>query len=244
MTTTVIVALIIVVGAFTQGMAGFGFAFLSLPLISLFIDFKTSVVLLVLLAQVLNVIILYMHGVMPPWKHLLPLTLATLPGVPVGVYMLQYVSVPVLQGTLGVILVLYCLYLWFGRPTPRRIGRAWIVVAGFIAGCLGGALNSQGPPVMVYVTLQAWDKDKIKSTLISFFFLSGIFVVIAQASQGLVTMETLKLAGLCAPGLLVGAGLGRYAYCKLGEGGYRTVFIGLLFALGVFMIVKSSGGVI
>ncbi|MFK4764386.1 sulfite exporter TauE/SafE family protein [Desulfobaculum sp. SPO524] len=244
LSSTLIVALVVFIGAFTQGLAGFGFAFFSLPIISLVLDFQTSVVILVLMAQVMNLLILKQHGSLPQWGDVLPLTVATLPGIPVGVAMLQYLPVYVLQGTLGIILVLYCLYMWFVCPVPRVLGKAWIVVAGFIAGCLGGALNSQGPPVLMYVALQPWDKDRVKATTISFFIASGVLVIAAQAWRGLITADALELSALCLPGVLLGATCGRIAYRRLGEGGFRTVFIGLLFALGLFMLVKSAGDVI
>ncbi|NJB67447.1 hypothetical protein GGQ74_001087 [Desulfobaculum xiamenense] len=238
----VAVVSIVFAAAFTQGLAGFGFAFMSLPLISLFVDFKTSVITLVLLAQALNLLIMWQHGQRPAWDRIIPLTLATLPGIPVGVHLLRVMPVAVLQGTLGVMLVAYSLYQWFARPVPREIGRFWVLVTGFVAGCLGGALNSQGPPILVYVSLQPWNKDRVKATMVGFFFLSGLFVLGFQAWQGLVTAETLRLSGWCLPGLIVGATLGRALYVRIGEGGYRRIFTALVCALGVLMIVKSLGG--
>lgn len=236
-----LIALVVFVGAFTQGLAGFGFAFFALPILSFFMDFKVAVVLLVILAQILNVMILWFHKVRPDWKLLLKLTVVTLPGIPVGVYMLRFFPVPFLQGSLGVTLILFAMYQWFFHPRPRELGKAWVAVAGFLAGVLGGSLNSQGPPIMLYAALQPWDKDKVKATLIGYFFVSGILVIIVQAAQGLMNMEIMRLSAWCLPVLLLGAFAGRLAYVRLGEGGYRHVFTALLLALGAMMIVRSSG---
>ncbi|BBD07006.1 sulfite exporter TauE/SafE family protein [Desulfovibrio ferrophilus] len=241
MLTTSIVATVVLVAAFIQGTAGFGFAFFSLPLLALLLDFRVAVPTLVLLAQALNLIILSQHRFKADWKKsVLPLTLFSLPGIPVGVWLLTWLDVRLLQGSLGVILVGYALYQWLAKPAPRVLSRAWMVCAGFVAGCLGGALNSQGPPILVYTSLQPWNKDMVKGTLIAFFFTTGLAVVATQAYQGLITPEVTHLAAVCLPFLLVGVMAGRALYKRLGEGGYRQLYMAMILVLGVMMVIKSA----
>lgn len=240
--TTAAIAAIIFVAAFIQGTAGFGFVFFSLPILALLVDFRVAVVALVLLAQVLNLLILWQHGFRADWKSVVPLTVATLPGIPVGVWLLTALPVAWLQGSLGALLVLYALYQWLARPVPRRVGRLWMAVAGFAAGCLGGALSSQGPPILVYVSLQPWDKDRVKATLVGFFCTTGLFVILAQAWQGLITPEPLRLALVCAPFMVAGVLAGRRLYLRLGDDGYRSLLTVLVFILGLAMLVRSLGG--
>lgn len=241
--TTLLVACIVMTGAFIQSTTGFGFAFFSLPLCSLIIEFPVAVVMLVLLAQVLNTMVLIQHKWRADWKRsVLPLTLFSLPGIPLGVWLLTWLDVRILQGTLGLILVFFSLYQWFMHPLPRVIGTGWKAVAGFIGGVLGGALNSAGPPILVYVSLQPWDKELVKCTIIGFFFTTGLGIIATQAYQGLITSEVQRLALWCLPALATGTIGGRMMFKRLGEGGYRQVFMGLLFALGVMMLVKSILG--
>lgn len=241
LSTTALVALVVLVAAFIQGTVGFGFAFFALPILAWIIDFRLAVVSLVLLAQGLNLIILWQHGFRADWKSVVPLTVATLPGIPVGVWLLTALPVAWLQGALGALLVLYSLYQWLARPVPRVVGPLWMAGAGFMAGCLGGALNSQGPPILVYVSLQPWDKDRVKATLVGFFFTTGLFVALAQAWRGLVTPEVARMTLICAPFMVAGVLAGRRLYLRLGEGGYRSLFTGLIFALGLMMLVRSLG---
>lgn len=242
MLTTALTMAVIFIASFIQGTAGFGFAFFSVPLLALLLDFRLVVPTLVLLAQVLNLIILAQHRFRADWKgSVLPMTLFSLPGIPVGVWLLTWLDVRILQGTLGLMLVTYALYQWLIRPRPRILGRAWMACAGFVAGCLGGALNSQGPPILVYASLQPWDKDMVKGTLTAFFTLTGLVVLATQASQGLVTPEARHLALMGLPFLVGGVLAGRRLYKRMGEGGYRQIFMALVFGLGLMMIVKSLG---
>jgi hypothetical protein len=239
--TTLAIACVVLAAAFLQGTAGFGFIFFSLPILAWFIDFRLAVVTLMLLAQVLNLLILWQHGFRADWKSVVPLTVATLPGIPVGVWLLTVLPVIWLQGALGALLVFYALHQWLVRPAPRRVGPVWMALAGFTAGCLGGALSAQGPPILVYVSLQPWDKDRIKATLVGFFCTTGLFVGAMQAWQGLVTPEAMRLALVCAPFMIAGVLAGRRAYLRLGDGAYRALLTALVFALGLMLLGRSLG---
>ena len=55
--------------------------------------------------------------------------------------------------------------------------RRWAYPAGFIAGCLGGAYNTAGPPVIVYGSLRQWPKEEFRAVLQAFFFVNAVFTV-------------------------------------------------------------------
>lgn len=240
---TLVVACIVFTGSFIQSTAGFGFSFFSLPLCALLLDFPTAVVTLVVLAQVMNTIVLFQHRWRADWKaSVLPLTLFSLPGIPVGVWLLTWLDVRLLQGGLGLILVFYALQRWLARPAPRPVGPVGKAAAGLAGGVLGGSLNSAGPPILVYVSLQPWDKDLVKGTITAFFFTTGLGILATQAGGGLLTGEVRSLSLWCLPALVAGTVAGRMMYKRLDEGGYRQVFTALLFALGVMMLVKSAVG--
>lgn len=241
MFTVPLIALIVLAAAFIQGTAGFGFIFFSLPLASLVVDFKTAVPALGLLAQALNLTILWQHRFRADWRSVWMLTLWSLPGIPFGVWALGSLPVPWLQGVLGVILVGFSLFRWLARPVPRELGRGWMIVAGLAAGALGGAMFTQGPPVLILVSLLPWDKDRTKATLVAYFFITGLAILPYQAMQGLMTPEALTMAGWGVPSLAAGVLAGRMAYLRLGEGSYRRLYVALIFTLGVLLVLKGAG---
>lgn len=240
MDTTLMVAGIVLAASFIQSTAGFGFAFFAVPLVSLVVDFPVAVVTLVVLAQCMNFIMLVQHRFRAEWKRcIFPFTLFSLPGIPLGIWLLQWLDKAYLQSGLGAILILYALYQWFVKPAPRKVGGIWIAIGGFIGGILGGALNSQGPPILVYTSLQDWDKDRIKGTLVGFFFATGIFVLGMQAYNGLVTTDVQHLVAWCLPALFLGTVIGRLLYKQMDDSRYRQVFVALIFVLGIVMILKN-----
>lgn len=241
MTALVLFVCTVFAAAFIQGTAGFGFMFFALPLAGLVFDFKVAVVALGLLAQVLNLVILAQHRFRADWRSVGVLAASAVPGVPVGVWALKSLPVPWLQGVLGALLVTFALYQWMVRPVPRGLGRPWMVGAGVMAGALGGAMFTQGPPVLVFVSLQPWDKDRVKGTLVAFFTVTGFVILPYQAASGLVTGEVLRLAAWGLPLLLAGVLCGRWLYLRLGDGEYRKVFMILVFVLGLLLLAKSTG---
>ena len=180
-----LICLIALLAGFTQGLSGFGSVLVALPLLALFLDFNTAVPLVSTWGMTINLILVVQLRPHLRLQQIVPLTVAALPGIPLGVYILTHVAVRVLELLLGGLLVVFSLYfLWSGGKT-RRLSRGWAYAAGFCSGFLGGSLASSGPPVIVYTALQPWPKDEIKSTLTGFFFLSGLVIIAAQAVSGL-----------------------------------------------------------
>ena len=69
---------------FIQGLSGFGSVLLSLPLLALFLDVKTAIPLVALLAVALTIFLLVQLRAHWDWKKIYPLCLGSLPGAPWG----------------------------------------------------------------------------------------------------------------------------------------------------------------
>jgi uncharacterized membrane protein YfcA len=141
------------------------------------------------------------------------LGLGSLLGVPVGVWALGAVDERLVKGILGGVLVAYALStLW--RPAGARLcSSRWIYPAGFLAGCLGGAYNTPGPPVIVYGSLRDWPRDEFRAILQAFFLVNAALVVASHVIAGNLTGEVLRLYGVAivamGAGMLAGAQLDR-----------------------------------
>ena len=150
-------------------------------------------------------------------QNILPLIVAAIPGIPLGVYILKYADVRFLEMLLGgTLLVVFSLYfVWSGGKTRNY---------EFILGLCRRLLlrlpgrqpgDASGPPVIIYTALQPWHKDEIKSTLTSYFFLSGLIIIAAQASGGLVTTAVLTGSLISIPFIILGVILGSSFYRRL-----------------------------
>jgi len=170
MQTYILICLIVFFAGFTQGLSGFGSILLSLPLLAIFLDIKIVIPLVAIYGVSITIILLVQLWKYLDWQKIFPLFLGALPGIPIGVYFLKKLDKGMIQWILGIMLISYSLYSLFFRSTNKGIREGWAYLFGFFSGCLGGALSASGPAVIVYTSLQAWSKDKIKVTLQGFLW--------------------------------------------------------------------------
>lgn len=237
-----LLCLIALLAGFTQGLSGFGSVLVALPLLVWFLDLPTTVPLVSTWGMTINLILLVQLRPHLRLGHIGPLTLAAVPGVPLGVAVLTLVSARWLELLLGALLVIFSLYFLLAGGKTRTLSRGWAYAAGFLSGFLGGSLASSGPPVIVYTALQPWPKDEIKSTLTGFFFLSGLVILAAQALSGLFTPEVLRRSGFSIPFIIMGVFLGTAVYRRLATAQYRQVVVGLITLLGLLTLIKAVVG--
>lgn len=228
-------------GAFTQGLTGFGFALVSIPLLVLFVDIKTAVPLCMLSGLVITAFLSLQLRAHLDWRKIKPLLIGCLPGILVGTFLLIKVNEPLFKISLGTMLIAYALYRLFLVAEPRAIHRAWGWAAGFATGAISAAFSAGGPPTIIYTTLTGWKKDEIKSTLSIFFFTSGVATAAAHALSGLTTAEVVGLSAATLPGVLAGVWTGSLLYGKFKTDGYiKLVLVGLIL-MGLMMFKSALG---
>ncbi|MFP4168307.1 MAG: sulfite exporter TauE/SafE family protein [Desulfonatronovibrionaceae bacterium] len=234
--------LIIFFAGFTQGLSGFGSIMISLPLLAIFLDIKTVIPLISLYALIINAILLVQLYPSLQVKRLAVMLVATVPGIPTGVYLLKNIPAGILQLVLGIVLILFAAYALFLRLPRLKTGRKSEIAAGFLAGCLGGSIGANGPPIIIYTAVQPWAKDEIKSTLAGYFFTAGIGISTTHAVSGLITGKVLAyfLAGLVS--LILGVFAGSRMYGKISETAYKKAISILILLLGIVMVLKFAAG--
>jgi len=242
MTTYSLLLAVTFLAGFVQGLSGFGSVLLSLPLLILFLDVKTAIPLVALMALALTVLLLIQLRQHLQWRRVYPLLAGTVFGVPVGVFLLKRLDTSLIQIVLGAVLIGYSLYGLTFRISMQGIRKRWAYLYGFLAGCLGGALSASGPPVIIYTSLQPWSKDQIKVTLQGYFLVSGLIVVFFQAANGLTTWTVVKLFILSLPAVMVGTLAGAHFYGMVREEGYRRIILIFLGCLGVFTVYRALKG--
>lgn len=225
---------------FVQGMTGFGSALVAIPLLCIFIDIKFAVPLTVLTGLVITLFLAFKLKTHLDRKKLLPLCIATLPGVYFGVTLLKKIDSEVVALLLGIFIILYSLYNLFFQPSPRRLRHYWSYLAGFSSGAIGAAFSAGGPPVIIYSTLMGWSKDDIKATLTGFFLFNSCMTVVAHGLTGLTTHEVLVSFFFSTPFVLAGTVMGSYCYGFFKSETYMKAIYYFLILMGIMMITIKT----
>ncbi len=236
---TIAIASIVVLAGFLQGLTGFGFGLIALPLLGLILPIKTVIPLVVMLAMGVCITLSIQLRASIRVRNIVILTIATLPGIPLGVFALKHISPHSISILLGVIMISFTAYQFIAKPALRELGLPSTITAGFLSGLLGGATGAGGPPVIIYSTLQPWSKDETKATLAFYFLITGLSIVATHAYSGLITSEVINYFTVSLPALAVGIFLGTFAYKHISDHGYRKLALVLVFLLGCMMVLKN-----
>ena len=61
------------------------------------------------------------------------------------------------------------------------------VLVGLSSGMLSGALNEGGPPVVIFLALQGWSKDRVKAGLQAIVSIAIVSIARTGSRQGCIT---------------------------------------------------------
>ncbi len=235
-TSFTLIAAILFLSAFTQGLSGFGVALVSMALLPNLIGIQASIALVALVAFVVDLGVLLRYWRSLQFKIMLPLILASFVGVPLGIFLLRRLDEAITLPLLGIIIAGYALYALSGLKLPALKSRGWAYGAGFLGGLLGGAYNTPGPPVIVYASCKKWEPDTFKGNLQTFFIQNSIIVLLGHFLSGSFTPEIWSLFWRGLPWLVVGIIAGLSTDRWINPEVFRKIVLVLLVVTGLRLV--------
>ncbi len=233
-------AAVIFLSAFVRSALGFGDAVLAMPLLAAFCDFKTATPLVAFIGPTISILILARDWRKSDFRASLRLVAASLAGIPVGVFLLKRLPEGPLRMALGLIILVYGVYgLWRPDLRMRKEPRGLVWGVGLLAGTLGGAFNTNGPPVVVYGLARGWTPTAFRATLQGYFLPTGLFILAGHGVAGLWTAEVLRLYLYSLPGLLLGVYLGGRVNRILPQGRFNRLVFVVLAAMGALLALRA-----
>ena len=230
---------VVFAAALVRATFGFGDALVGMPLLALFIPLRAATPLMALIAPVLSAGLLARE-----WRHLdlrgsLRLVLSTVAGIPFGLLLLARVSEKPVDLVLAVVIVLFSAY-GLARPGLLRLrSEAAAPAFGFVAGVLGGAYNTNGPPVVLYGALRGWPPERFRASLQGYFLPTGLAILTGQGIAGLWTRPVITafLASLPAAllAVLIGSMIGR----RIPAARFQRYVYALMLGLGLTLLIKN-----
>jgi uncharacterized membrane protein YfcA len=238
-TTGLLIAAIVLGAAFLQSLSGFGFAIVVMPLLTLVLGLQIAAPLVSLTALTVYTINVTRFRRAVDAGELLRLGLASALGVPVGIWVLSSVEGSLVKQALGLLLLLFATYSLLRPTTSWLPSRRWVYPAGFVAGCLGGAYNTPGPPAIVYGTLRQWPRDEFRAVLQSLFLVNGLLVVTSHLLAGHLTTPVLAYYLYTVPALAVGILLASRLDSRVDHNRFRTLVAVMILLLGLSLVLNS-----
>lgn len=223
-------------GAFSQTVAGFGFALVSMPILVNIIPPLAAAALgslLALTTQIVN-ISHYKKDMQP--RSLWRVMLGSIIGIPLGVLLLTYLSERLILIALGLFLVAYALYSLTVTQVPKIERNGWGYLVGFLSGILGGAYNTGGPPLVIYGMGKRWEPRTYKANLQILLMVNSLVAIFVRALNqqynGVIFQYYAVGLPMIALGTFSGFWLSRYIDSIV----FRRIILVMLIIIGIQLI--------
>ena len=227
--------------AFVQGLSGFGFGLTAMSLWAWTLEPQLAAVLAVFGALTGQIIaaITVRRGFNV--ARLMPFIAGGVAGLPVGLYILPRLDVPLFKGLLGLLLVVMCPLMFFASRLPRISGggRAGDAMAGAAGGAMAALGGFTGVVPTLWCTLRGYDKDVQRAVIQNFNLTMLAITFTSYLVTGIATREMVPLFAIVAPAMLIPSLLGGRLYSAISESGFRRVVLGLLTASGIALLFAA-----
>jgi hypothetical protein len=240
MTVLVMVFVVFLAGAIS-GLAGFGSAIVSVPVLMVLMPPKTVVPLVQLISSTIHVFVLADAWKALNLRRIWPLIVAGVSSVPLGTCILLLLDASTLRLLVGVTVVLCALAMFLGFQRPVRRERLMLVLVGLLSGALNGSTGMGGPPVILFLTNQDVEKQSFRVNLIFYFACLGVVSLISQYVGGLLTSEVMKNWLMLAPVAALGTWTGIKLSKRTDQQRFRQITLGILMVTGASAIASSLG---
>lgn len=237
--TIAIVTAIIFISTLTRSTLGFGDGLLGMPLLTIVIGIEGATPLIAFVATTVTVIILRNSWRQVDARIAWRLIIGSLVGIPIGLLLLTNIPGVIVKSILGIVLVLFGLYNLFTPTFPELKHDRFAFLFGFVAGILGGAYNTNGPPAVIYGTIRRWPPTLFRATLQAYFFPTGLMILLGHGFAGLWTRDVVLLYGYVLPVVFLAIWLGGILNKHFATEQFRLIVYGFLVVIGTVLIING-----
>jgi len=237
--STLIVFGAVLLAAFTQSFTGFGSALVTMAFLPAALGIRTAQPLVALLAGTLETILFLRYrealNVTAVWRLLAGALIA----IPLGIAGARVMDERIVLTILGIVLVIYPLYALFTPKLPRVKEGTLTFGVGFVAGLLGGAYNTSGPPVIMYAHSRDWSPQEFKANLQAFFLFIDAMTITSHAVSGNITPFVWQNFVFILPAIFIGLVAGLALDRFINPARFRNIVLVILIVLGLRMMITA-----
>ncbi len=232
-----IVVLITLFAVTVQAASGFGLSLVSMPLLVGLIGIRTATPLVSMIGLTAELVLLFRYRHALNFTAIKQLSLASIFGIPLGVYVLRQVDAAIITPVLGILITSYALYALTSPRLPKLQQVGWAYGFGFLGGVLGGAYNTSGPPIIIYGTCRRWEPASFKGNLQAYFLLKSVLTLATHTISGNFTAVVWRNYLWALPAIALGLFVGNLLDKRINPNRFRKAIFLLLIILGIRLIV-------
>lgn len=227
---------IVVLAAVVQGVSGFGFAVVAVPLVAYLHGLDHAVALGGMLGLCASLNTVRTSRADIRWPIVGAILRGSMLGIPVGLLALHLVDTRRLTVTTGIAVLVVTAALAFGiqvRCTHPMAQSA----TGVVSGALGACTGMTGPPVVVGLQGAEIDASTMRATIAFTLGVSGAVILVMRALMGHVHLDVLPVVALGVPMVWLGNTAGQWIFGRVSGRTYSLVVTTLLGLSGVVALL-------
>jgi len=237
-TILLVVGLGIFLGFFIRTLIGFAGALIALPVLLLAVGLKDAI-------AYISIFYFYssIYFIKKEWKNIdkriiLKLSIATVLGVLLGVWVLAHGKPVFLKKALGVFILMYVIYAIYAKDKVFNLPKLEFFF-GLAGGFFSGLFSTGGPLYVIIVKNSAVTMKTFRATMFGILGLITIVRIPTLYKAGILNAEQVYHSFYIIPFFILAISLGKKAYAKLNETVLKNGVLALLFLSGVMLIIKS-----
>lgn len=214
-TLLAVAAAAVVAAGVVRGYAGFGFSAMVVGTLAIVTSPAKIVPVMYLLEIAASLSQLPAIRRHIDWQWLIPLALANLITTPLGVWMLTRFNEDLLRLLIALSLLVLSVILLTGyaRPkTDRPVGNVLRWATGGVSGIMSGIAAVGGLAIAAMFLLTGVAAVQLRATMIALLFIMDIWALGLSYVGGIVYWQTIALAAVLAPAMIIGIHLGHRLY--------------------------------
>ena len=234
------ISAIALVAGLAHGVSGFGFPLISTPVVALFTDVRTAIVMTLLPNIAVNLISLAKGG---NWRESMgkywPVAIYVIVGTLIGTRLILILPPAPLKLLLAAIIVIYLKQNAFTRVDWGAINRnpefAGLVF-GLLGGILSGAVNVALPPLLIYFTTLGL-MPIVMTQILNLCFLAGRTTqIVALGGVGQFGAEVFSVAIPATATAIIGVLVGGYFQSRIPPSSWRVFIRAILWTMALLLL--------
>jgi len=230
--------IVMFVSSLLQAILGSGSALVAVPLALLFLPKETVVSSMLVTFVALNALLSVRIKEPINFRPVLLLFLASLFGMPLGLWILHALPLGAMQVFVGCLVIVFTFLLQWGR---LRLPQSTFLtaLAGFFSGLLDTSTTMAGPPVLILLAGQGLSKDQFRRTLVCLFLATDLVAALSLALSGVMTLQRISYGVAALPAVFLAGYVGDRISARVPERPFRVLVVVLLFLAGAYSIVTG-----
>ncbi|PEC12594.1 hypothetical protein CON55_01640 [Bacillus toyonensis] len=234
---TLIFICIILVASVLQASTGFGFSIMATPFLLMLFLPQETIQINIILSLIISISLIWKIRMDVDFILLKRFIFGSIAGVPFGILIFISVNINSFKLTISILLLLLTLLQICNvkvRSTPFRD-----FVVGGLSGLLTTSIGMPGPPLLLYFTGTATEKEKLRATTLAFYLFIYFISLLTQILFTGTDITIWKSSFYAIPIVFLGLFIGQIIFKWLNQQVFKIFTYILLSCTGIYLLIDS-----